>query len=173
MKVNKGSITNSLLLAFETAVEGVIILDSFSYSSQMRAIKGLPPHKKPAFLEAIRRLRKKGIIEQDLNSEGKIILKLTSLGKDYLGKKEEKWDGKYRIVIWDIPERKRRVRDLFRRRIKQWGFASWQRSVWISKRNVTNQLRALVEELVLENYIAVIESDDPSIGNIKLHDRVS
>ena len=165
MKVKKGSITNGLLLALEVAADGLIVLESFSYSSQMREIKGLPPHKKPAFLEAIRRLRKKGLIEQERNKQGSIILKLTSLGKDYLGK-DEKWDGKYRIVIWDIPERKRVVRNLFRRRLKDWGFKAWQRSVWISKRNVTERLRNLVKELGLEKYIAIIESDDPSISTL-------
>lgn len=170
MRINKSGIANGLLIALEVATEGVVILDSFSYSSQMREIKGLPKHKKPTIVQAIRRLRKKGLIEQERNKKGEIILRLTSLGKDYLGKEEE-WDGKYRIVIWDIPERKRVVRNLFRRRLKDWGFKSWQRSVWISKRNVTKRLRELVKELELEKYIAIIESDDPSIANIKLADR--
>ncbi len=168
MRFRKGSITYWILLALEGAAEGIEI---FSYSGQMRAIKQLPPNVNGESLAvAIRRLRKKGIIEQDIEDDGKRLLKLTSLGKEYLGI-EEVWDGKYRIVVWDIPEKKRRIRDLFRRRLKDWNFKIWQKSIWISKRNVTAKLRVLISELELGNWVAVIESDDPFLSDIKLHDR--
>ncbi len=171
MKVKKGSATYYLLLALEKAAEGIVVLDGFSYAAQRRALLGIPdPQDKFILAQAIRRLRKKGIIEQEKAQDGQIMLRLTSLGKDFLVK-DEKWDGKYRIVIWDIPEKKRRIRDLFRRRLREWGFKSWQRSVWISKRNVAAKLRRLILELEMEEMVAVIESDDSSLSFIKFHDR--
>ena len=171
MKIKKGSINYYLLLTLEKAAEGLVILGSFSYASQRRALLGIPdPPDRLALVQAIRRLRKKGIIEQEISDDGKIIIKLTSLGKDFLGKDEE-WDGKYRIVIWDIPEKKRRIRNLFRRRLKDWGFKGWQKSVWISKRNVTGKLRKLISDLEMQGMVAIIESDDPSLSFIKVNDR--
>lgn len=173
MRVRKGSITYYLLLTLEKAAEGSVNLDNFSYSAQRRAILGIKEStKKSTLAQAIRRLRKSGLIEEERNQEGQILLKLSSLGKDFLGKDGE-WDGKYRIVIWDIPEKKRVIRNLFRRRLKEWGFKAWQQSVWISKRNVTDKIRKLISELGIEQWIAVIESDDPSLANIKLDDRTS
>lgn len=170
MKIRKGSLSYLMLLGLEKATEDVW-LESFTYSGQMKSILGLPVGARGNSLaETFRRLRKKGLIEQEKNDEGKILLKITQLGKDFIGAEEE-WDGKYRIVIWDIPEKKRRIRDLFRRRLKEWGFAHWQGSVWISKKNVTDKLRKLVLELKMESWVAIIESDDPSLSHINFNGR--
>lgn len=173
MKIRKGSINHFILLGLEKALDGVHMED-FSYTGQYKSMLGFRNSRKQSSVyEAVRRLRKKGIIEYEKDKDGKILLKLSALGRDFLGinEREEEWDGKYRIVIWDIPEKKRRIRDLFRRRLKGWGFKNWQKSVWISKRNVTDKLRQLISELEMEGQVAVIESDDPSLSHIILHDR--
>lgn len=173
MKIRKGSLSYWVLLALE-GVANTKVHEMFSYSAQMKDLLNLPhlsyPTKKSSLEETIRRLRKNGLIEQERSQEGATALRLTELGKDFLGVKEP-WDGKYRIVIWDIPERKRRLRDLFRRKLKEWSFKNWQKSVWVSKRNVTDKLRNLIRELEMEEWIVVIESDDPSLSHINFHDR--
>ena len=110
-----------------------------------------------------------GVIANVISEEGRQFLKLTELGKEALGVEEE-WDGKYRIVIWDIPENKRRLRDLIRRKLKEYNFKIWQKSVWVSKRNVTKRLRKFILELKMEKWVMVIESDDPSLSHINFHD---
>lgn len=42
-----------------------------------------------------------------------------------------RWDGKWRIVMFDIPENLRRIRNLLRLKLKQFGFYQLQESVWI------------------------------------------
>jgi len=175
MKIKKGSLSHLLLIAVEqTANSG--ILESISYSEQMKYLNNLssigPTTKRSSLASAIRRVIEKGLLEQENYKDGKIILKLTRSGNDLLDIREE-WDGKYRIVIWDIPENKRRFRDLLRRRLKEWGFKSWQKSVWVSKRNVTQKLRNLIIELEMDNWVVIIESDDSSLNSIMLHDRGS
>lgn len=165
MKIKKGSISSILLIALEKAVEGTIFLDEFSYSGKMKIIKGISSPHKRALKMAVNRMKAKRFIEQETNEEGRTLVKLTKLGYEFLNnKKEAVWDGRYRIVVWDIPERKRRIRDLFRRRLKEWGFKNWQKSVWVSKRNVTDRLRQLIDELDMHKWVAVIESDDPSLS---------
>lgn len=132
------------------------------------------PLKKSKFSQAIKRLRERGLIEKDIINTDQIILKLTNLGIQALGSKDdEEWDGKWRIVIFDIPEQKRIIRNLFRRRLKYWGFKRWQQSVWITKRNVSKQLRLLIHDLKIEDWIAIIESDDTTISNKILDGRIS
>lgn len=43
----------------------------------------------------------------------------------------KKWDGKWRLVMFDIPADKRKRRDAFRVRLRELGLALYQNSVWI------------------------------------------
>lgn len=168
MKFREGSTSDLLFKLLAKASEYSIYLEEFTYSGQLRALKGISSRRtKNTLAVVINRLKNKGIIEQEIDNEGKIIIKLTSLGKKYLGDdKDDVWDGKYRIVVWDVPERKRRIRDLFRRKLKDWKFRQWQKSVWVSKRNVTVKLRKMITEYEMDRWVAVVESDDPSLGSL-------
>lgn len=46
-------------------------------------------------------------------------------------KKPKKWDKKWRVIIFDIPEKYRRVRDVFRMRLQQLGLHKLQESVFV------------------------------------------
>jgi len=41
------------------------------------------------------------------------------------------WDGKYRIIFYDIPENKKKIRDALRRKLKEIGFVEFQKSVFV------------------------------------------
>lgn len=174
MRIRKGSYSYKLLQAIQKA-QDVGVLDVFSYSAQMKYLRsqaGLSPEITGHSSKYVKRLIENGVLEYEKGKEQKSALKLTSLGKDFLGLREE-WDGKFRVVIWDIPENKRRLRDLLRRKLKEWKFVSLQKSVWVSKRNVTEKLRQLVKELEMTEWVIVIESDDSYFSDIKFHDRGS
>lgn len=51
--------------------------------------------------------------------------------KDVLIKKPKRWDKKWRVVIFDIPDKKKKSRDLLRLHLKQVGFYQMQKSVWV------------------------------------------
>ncbi len=70
--------------------------------------------------------------------DGKQFLSLTEKGESKLKfykviekKKNIKWDGKWRVVIFDVWEKARSKRDLLRMEIKNFGFIQLQQSVWI------------------------------------------
>ncbi|OGI73714.1 hypothetical protein A3D42_00445 [Candidatus Nomurabacteria bacterium RIFCSPHIGHO2_02_FULL_41_18] len=44
---------------------------------------------------------------------------------------KQKWDGKWRVVVFDVWEKSRAKRDSLRYEIKNFGFIQLQRSVWI------------------------------------------
>lgn len=161
----KESIGKLVLFTLEKAVDGYIRFEDFTYHNY-RYLYGIPELKKASLAQALKRLREKGYIEKlpDRRDESKIIFKLTEAGKEFilLSKSEDQieWDGKYRIVVFDIPENKRLVRDILRSRLKMWGFVPWQQSVWASKKNLTNKLRGLIKELGIEDWVLVIESDN-------------
>lgn len=73
---------------------------------------------------------RKNIEHLELTDKGqKLILKyeLESLAKV----KPPKWDKKYRVVIFDISENRRGIRDRLRVTIRGFGFIQLQQSVWI------------------------------------------
>ncbi len=78
-----------------------------------------------------------GLLKID-TKDGKQFISLTEKGERKLQfykikekKKNIKWDGKWRVVTFDVWERTRSKRDLLRIEIKNFGFVQLQRSVWI------------------------------------------
>ncbi len=87
---------------------------------------------------AIKRLKEKGLVSYD-GKDGYIKINLTQKGKNIAReyslenrviKKPKTWDGKWRIVIFDVPTHLRRRRDLFRQQLISFGFRMIQQSVW-------------------------------------------
>ncbi|MEX0617095.1 MAG: hypothetical protein WD231_04825 [Candidatus Woykebacteria bacterium] len=133
-------------------------------------------YKDSAINQAFWRARNKGFVKKRI-IKGKAYFAITELGKQKLasfkGKfdlgfesKGEDWDGKYRIFLFDIPEKDRIIRDTLRRKLKRFGFVGWQKSVWISKENIAGELREFVKKANLEDHALIIETND--LGNKKL-----
>lgn len=123
---------------------------------------------------AIHRLVKKGFIEKGLMEE-EICIKLTELGLEKLQEKRQKekekklfklkagdgkWDGAWRIVVFDIPEQNKRVRSVLRQTLRRLEFKPLQKSVWISKNNFTKDLRVWARELGMSDFIRIFETKD-------------
>jgi DNA-binding transcriptional regulator PaaX len=162
----KFSITDLLLISLEQTIEGYLKIEDFLYNPHLYRY-GYPREiKKPSLLKTIKRLKDKGLI--DFVSEEKLILKLTEKGKDkaLMVKiktfKDEDWDGKWRLVSFDIPETRRTVRDLLRNRLKEWGFTKMQNSVWKSKVDCGVQMKIFIRELGIEKWVKVLEVSDLS-----------
>ncbi len=84
-----------------------------------------------------KKLVKDGFLKIDTDN-GRQFLSLTKKGEQKLfyyqiteKKKNTKWDGKWRVVIFDVWENTRHKRNLLRNEIKNFGFIQLQRSVWI------------------------------------------
>lgn len=56
-------------------------------------------------------------------------------------REKTKWDGKWRIVIFDILEHKRNLRNILRNRLRWLGFKELQKSVWVFPYDVSRELR--------------------------------
>lgn len=72
---------------------------------------------------------------------------------------KESWDGKWRILSYEIPEKKRELRDKLRREVSGWGLGPWHRSFWLTPHPIIENLRQLVSQKEEEKYIQAFESD--------------
>lgn len=151
-----------ILFALGKAIDTGITLYDFANNPHHYAY-GMPNIQRYSFYHAVHKLTEKGYIEKSKNA-GKIILKLTGDGKSQLliqkALENKKWDRKWRVVIFDIPEKHRKVRDAFRHRLKEWSFVAWQKSAWVSKKDLEEPLRNLIKELGIEDWALVLVSDN-------------
>lgn len=77
---------------------------------------------------------------------------------------KQKWDMKWRIISYEIPESKREIRDRLRREMQGWGLGPWHRSFWLTPHPVIDNLKALVSGKAEEQYVQAFESDH-TFGN--------
>jgi DNA-binding transcriptional regulator PaaX len=71
-----------------------------------------------------------------------------------------RWDGKWRIIIFDIPEESGAKRDLLRRLLKENGFLSLQASVFISPWPLNREAIAYLRESGLIGYVRIIKAEE-------------
>lgn len=72
---------------------------------------------------------------------------------------KETWDGKWRVISYEIPEKKRELRDRLRREMQGWGLGPWHRSFWITPHPVLDHLHDLVSQKEEEQYIQAFQAD--------------
>lgn len=161
----RSKLINAALFALEKSVWIGATLYDFAYYTHQYAYGNPQGADRYEFYQLIWRLRKEGFVEKtkDLD-ENKIILKLTEKGREYLkiesALSNESWDGKWRLVMFDIPENKRRLRNTLRQKLKEWGFKYWQKSLWASKKDLAGPLREFIQELGLSDFVLVAVSND-------------
>ena len=130
-------------------------------SDPCRKFKMGTPYKPGSYYNAIRRLTEEGHIEKyRTEKKKKIHIRLTRQGKNYIKKHQasiqqfpRNWDKKWRIVVFDIPEKKRDSRNSLRGFLKMLGFGKVQRSIWISPHDFTEVIRQYIEKLKLSEYV--------------------
>ena len=93
------------------------------------------PRRKELIHRSIDRLYAQGLLKHAhgglmLTEKGLKALLALEL-KSFQGKKPSSWDGKWRVLIFDIPEEQRKLRDDIRRTLISNGFIRIQDSVWV------------------------------------------
>jgi len=107
-----------------------------------------------SFYRAIEELLERGYLEE-IEIAGERYLKTTPKGRLKLFKKKifKKWDGLWRIIAFDIDEKRRKTRDLFRQKLRDLGCLPIQKSVWITPRDISADLEDLLLLLTLTDNV--------------------
>jgi len=116
--------------------------------------KGWREINQQSLKRAIQNLYKSKLISCEEKANGEVKLVLTANGRKralvhQLDKMEiqrpAKWDGKWRVVIFDVPEIKRKIRNALRFHLKQLGFYELQKSVFVFPFDCQNEIDFLIE----------------------------
>jgi len=89
----------------------------------------------------------------DLTLTQKGRLKSLDCQLNNLKNKKEKWDGKWRMVAFDIPEKYKQGRDSLRGKLKQVGFRELQKSVLVTPYDCKEEITLLIKLFELERYV--------------------
>jgi DNA-binding transcriptional regulator PaaX len=153
------------------------LYDSIDYGFSYRAKKGLwiseyfdhwknevNPNK---IRDGISDLNKQKFIKKKENYDGTVLVSLTEKGIlralniifRRLEIRKEKWDGKWRIFAFDIPEECRKGRNALRYRFRSAGFYELQESLFVYPYDCQKEVTALVKLFKLEKYVRFISAD--------------
>lgn len=114
----------------------------------------------------IKRLEKQEMIS--IKKQGKqIAIEITEKGKrrlleydfENIELKSKRRDGKWRLVIFDIPEEKKSSRDVFRRKLLELDFIRLQDSVFASAFPCKNEIDFLCHYLEISDFVTLMSLD--------------
>lgn len=115
--------------------------------------------------EAAHHLKKKGLVEFK-RKDDRVYLRITEKGRQKLLSlllgplpKPKRWDYKWRLVIFDIPEKKRAIRGRARSIVSNFGFVRLQDSVWAYPYDCEEAIVLLKTELHLGKDLLYIIAD--------------
>jgi phenylacetic acid degradation operon negative regulatory protein len=72
-------------------------------------------------------------------------------------KAKERWDKKWRLIIYDIPEKNRILRIHLMRRLRSLGFGKLQKSSWVSPYDYSDIIYEICKSKGIMNYICIYE----------------
>lgn len=113
----------------------------------------------------IQRLYKNNFIEYSKKSDGTISLYISQKGeggvlinkiKELKINKPKTWDGFWRIVTFDIPEDKKRARDALAQKLKELGFFTLQKSVFVFPYECRKEIDFIINLFGIEQFIKYI-----------------
>jgi len=169
MKKKFLTFTENLLLSLEQFTHDVLSQPVIINKTYWEAVNIEKERRKQArrekqkYYNTINRLAKYGyLIKEKKNNQ--IALKFTNKGmlklqkikwkntkpKNKLSKKE------FCLVVFDIPENKKRIRNLFRKCLYELGFNKIQKSVFASNNEMVDEIKQLIKNCELENHVQVM-----------------
>ena len=170
LKKPKGEIAKDILKVLATtSVIAVAATSPYFIIRVLRAAFRERPHHEGSIRSAFYRLRKMGCIAI-AEKNNQIYISLTEEGRKQAGwqqindlmiKKPKKWDRLWRILIFDIPNKKRATREALRGLLKNLGFFQLQKSVWVHGYNCRDEIGLLKNFFNLsDNEMRMIVADN-------------
>ncbi|MCX6806914.1 MAG: CRISPR-associated endonuclease Cas2 [Candidatus Berkelbacteria bacterium] len=159
------SLTDELLLLLSdeplhfTKIRG--IMEKFGYKN------------KKVIWSTLERLVKRGDLRKIRVKEG-TQFSITGKGKNniskdptHLDRPDKAWDSKWVVIIFDIPEKSRKLRNEFSSQLKNLGLAHIQNSVYGSTHNISEKVKNLAKSIGVSEYIKILVVETMEIGNMK------
>ncbi|HEX8974586.1 MAG TPA: hypothetical protein VF817_03820 [Patescibacteria group bacterium] len=158
-----GALIAGPLLFVGAALPGIITMAN--------EFDGSRKYSKKQFQNSFRNLKYRKLIEIIQEKDGKVRVQLTNKGKKRIKEfqfenlsiaKPKKWDGKWRILIFDIPSRPKinnQAREALRGKIKELEFYQMQKSVWVYPYECEDEILLIAEVFGVQKHIEIITAE--------------
>ena len=170
-KIKSSAIAKGVLVAL--GMMGVITIAMVAPNSlQMLRIFGFgkKDYNPKSVYNSLKRLQKNRLVDIT-EKDGKTIIKITKNGKSKLLEyefedmqiaKPKKWDGKWRIVGFDVPEKRKKAREALRHKMKELGFIQMQKSLFVYPYECRKEIEFIGEFFQVYEHIVLIEASSIS-----------
>jgi len=183
MKERYGEIAKYILLGVGVAGVVVVVAAAPGVVLAAKLFEDALKHDKRRFSKkekykaarALRRLEKNRLLKIK-QKNGKFSVELTKEGKKKFKEinlenlriiKPPRWDGKWRLVIFDIPEEAlAHARRILRAKLKEWEFYPLQKSVWVCPWPCEKEIQVIAELYEVAPYVDVVVAEKIANDNI-------
>lgn len=126
------------------------------------------------------KLKQKGNLEFVKEEDGYLIYRISKKGKEKIKKfvfdelsiqDPKEWDKKWRLVIFDIPESRRKERVALRKKLQDMGFYQCQKSVWIHPFHCLEEIEFLKDILNIKPFVKLFLVEEMTDGKVLYHFR--
>jgi len=100
---------------------------------------------------------KGGLVSIVINREGQKVALRYKLDEMKISK-PSRWDQKWRVVLFDIPEKQKPLRDALRTQLQQLGLRELQKSVFVHPYECRNEIDFVIELYNARPYVRIIEA---------------
>lgn len=127
------------------------------------------------------RLKLRGAIEVIKRGDGVEKVQFTNAGRflslshQFKSMKlipKKKWDRKWRLVLFDIPESIKKTRDALRRKLKHLGFLEFQKSVFVYPYPCRDEINFVINFFDIAESVYYIEAPIIPDTNLKKHFKI-
>lgn len=166
-KYKKGELVKTILLLTVAtgAVATVCVLPGLSVL--FVGLKAKSSKERFRVKRTLSGMEARGLIKREVKN-GKEILLLTPKGTDMAWSalaenmnipRQKKWDKKWRVVMFDIPETKSKIRQEVSFKIKDIGMMAVQNSVFISPFPCKKEIDTITKHYDVDKYFIYLEAD--------------
>ena len=97
-----------------------------------------------------------GVCEVIITRKGKSITKALDVDNLKIDKPKQ-WDKKWRIVFFDIPEKKKRARNALREKLRDLGFCEMQKSIFAFPYECQDEINFIINLFGIKSYVQYAE----------------
>ncbi|GEL77027.1 phenylacetic acid degradation operon negative regulatory protein PaaX [Tenuibacillus multivorans] len=131
-------------------------------------------HNEQSVRAAISRMSKQGWVQSEkrgnksyyfLTEQGKA--RMDEAGRRIYQEESPSWDERWRILVYNIPEEKRNLRDQLRKELVWSGFGLLSNSCWITPNPLEEQVHRLIDKYDIASYVTLFDASYEGMNTSK------
>lgn len=167
-RARKQDIRYALLASVKVAGMLTLAMAAPNTLKLLKYVPGMKARYTSRILDSLKRLQERGFVMIKTRDGSRDIL-ITKKGEALLArltlqdvrlKRPKKWDGRWRIVIYDIPDKRKTSRDRLRMMLAAAGFVYLQNSVWVYPYDCEDIVTLLKVDAVLQKEVLYIVAEE-------------